>query len=422
MVLAYAPGSRPGDAGRAMTWGFTPPYGVRMDASRAGERQEEPDRAWWFRQVVLAAAVAAFEVLITLVASHNQPERESLDVLAVTLLVAGAAALPFRRRHPVGVMLFAEATTITYWVLGYAGGPIFLAMIIAYFQVALSGRRAVAWVILVTGFAAFALLPWLVGDEQRPELGALLGATAWMLVIGTAAEIFRNRRERVAETARNRREEERRRMSEERLRIARELHDVLAHNISMINVQAGVALHLIDEQPDQARPALTAIKQASKEALTELRSVLGVLRRVDEEEDGSRDPAPTLGRLSDLVARTRATGLTVHLRIEGEVHPVPAPVDLAGFRIAQEGLTNVVRHARATAATVVVTYGEDSVTVEVEDDGRGAGAQPSSGSGSGLLGMRERAESVGGVLEAGPRPNGSGFRVRARLPIVEEAE
>jgi signal transduction histidine kinase len=192
---------------------------------------------------------------------------------------------------------------------------------------------------------------------------------------------------------------------------------VLAHNISMINVQAGVALHLLDERPEQARPALTAIKQASKEALIELRSVLGVLRRVDE-EDGSRDPTPTLGRLDDLVARTQATGLSVRLRRRGDAVPLPAPVDVAAFRIVQEGLTNVLRHAAATTATVEIAYVSDALTVLVDDDGGGSAAAQGSPGGRGIVGMRERAESVGGSLEAGPRPGG-GFRVRARLPLEE---
>jgi signal transduction histidine kinase len=212
-------------------------------------------------------------------------------------------------------------------------------------------------------------------------------------------------------------EEERRHASEERLAIARELHDVLAHNISMINVQAGVALHLLEERPEQARPALTAIKHASKEALTELRSVLGVLRRVDE-EDGSKDPSPTLARLDDLVVRANAAGLSVRKEVQGPVRLLPAPVELAGFRIVQEALTNVVRHAAATRTTVSVTYGDDSVTVQVDDDGRGTVPGPL-GSGSGIVGMRERAESIGGFLDAGPGLDGSGFRVRAWLPLGE---
>ncbi|HEX6010161.1 MAG TPA: ATP-binding protein, partial [Actinomycetota bacterium] len=154
---------------------------------------------------------------------------------------------------------------------------------------------------------------------------------------------------------------------------------------------------------------------ASKDALIELRSVLGVLRRVDD-QDGSRDPAPTLARVDDLVSRAGATGLEMIKRVEGTARPLPAPVDVAAFRIVQEALTNVVRHAAATSATVVVTYGDEAVTVVVEDDGRGSAAG-SVGSGSGIVGMGERAHSVGGSVEARPR-EGGGFRVRARLPYA----
>ena len=211
-----------------------------------------------------------------------------------------------------------------------------------------------------------------------------------------------------------REEESRRRASEERLRIARELHDALGHHISLINVQAGVALHLMDERPEQARTALSAIKQASKEALTELRSVLDVLRQVDEQ--APRTPTPTLARLEELISQSVAAGLDVRAETQGEVRPLPFGVDVAAYRIVQEALTNVARHAGPAAATVRIAYGERDVTVQVEDDGRGPPSHGSSGSGKGLLGMRERVATLGGELEAGPRPDG-GFRVRARLPL-----
>jgi signal transduction histidine kinase len=370
------------------------------------------------RQLALVLVVGAIEVGGTFLAARRQPERADLDLLAVGLILAGAAALALRGRYPVGVLVFVHAATLSYWLLDYPGGPIFLAPIIAFFRVVLVGRRLAAWTLLAVGFAAFSFLPWLTGREDAPDLAQLLGLGAWLLVLGTVAEFARARRERAAEAHRMLREEARRRASEERLAIARELHDVLAHNISMINVQAGVALHLLDERPEQARPALTAIKQASKEALVELRSVLGVLRRVDDEQDGSRDPAPTLGRVDDLVARTDATGLSVRLEREGEPLPLPTPVDVAAFRIVQEALTNVVRHAAATTAVVRIAYRPEGLTVEVDDDGRTA-ATAGPGGGSGIVGMRERAESVGGSLEAGPRPGG-GFRVRARLPLRED--
>jgi signal transduction histidine kinase len=196
------------------------------------------------------------------------------------------------------------------------------------------------------------------------------------------------------------------------MRIARELHDVLAHNISLINVQAGVALHLMDDQPGQSRSALVAIKQASNDALGELRSVLDVLRLGDERPP--RSPAPGLANLRSLVAGAGATGLEVRTRVEGTPRPVPAGVDLAAFRIVQEALTNVTRHAGPASATVLLGYGGDDLTVQVDDDGRGPAATGSDG--NGIRGMRERVAALGGELAAGPRPGG-GFRVLARLPL-----
>jgi signal transduction histidine kinase len=192
------------------------------------------------------------------------------------------------------------------------------------------------------------------------------------------------------------------------------LHDVLAHNISLINVQSGVALHLLDERPEQARAALSAINDASAEALREIRSVLGVLRRVDE--DLPRAPAPGLAQLPELVSRSAGAGLTVALEVEGEQRSLPASVDLAGFRIVQESLTNVARHAETGEATVRLSYGEDELTVLVEDDGCGARPNGASSEGNGIAGMRERAAALGGDLVAGPRLGG-GFSVRARLPV-----
>jgi signal transduction histidine kinase len=365
------------------------------------------------RQALLGLALVAFQIVGTFGAAHGQTDRADVDGLAIALIVASAVPLLWRRRYPIAVLLATHSIVLTYLLLDYPRGPIFLSPLIAFFSAVFEGHRVWAWVLLTAGFVADTFLPVAFTDEPAPGAGELFAFTAWLLIIAGSAEFVRVRRERTSETARTREEEALRRATEERLRIARELHDVLAHNISMINVQAGVALHLLDERPEQARPALTAIKQASKDALTELRSVLGVLRRVDD-EDGSRDPAPTLARVDDLVSRAGTTGLAVTRRTEGSARPLQAPVDVAAFRIVQEALTNVVRHAGATTATVTVTYHDDAVTVQVEDDGRGSAAG-TAGSGTGIVGMRERAESVGGTLEAGPR-DGAGFRVRARLP------
>jgi signal transduction histidine kinase len=226
------------------------------------------------------------------------------------------------------------------------------------------------------------------------------------------AELFRGHRERVTAASKTRREAELRRAGEERLRIAQELHDVVAHHISLINVQASTALHLVDRQPEQAAPALAAIKEASKEALVELRSIVGVLRQSDE--SAPRQPVAGLDRLDHLISRTSMAGLEVHAIVHGDPRPLPTSLDRAAFRIIQESLTNVVRHAKATAATVRIQYGEESLVLQVDDDGSALAGPPSEG--NGIVGMRERATALGGTLTASRTPTG-GLRIVANLPI-----
>jgi signal transduction histidine kinase len=377
-------------------------------------------RGWdlrWWPDVFPALVVALLQVGGTAAASHRQPERWSLNALGVALLLAGPVALLVRRRWPEVSLAVAFSAALAYWLTDYPRGPAgFPALIVALVSAVLAGRRAFAWGTLAVGYLGFTVLPPLLGQESW-DAGRALGLAAWLLVLGTGAEIIRSRRERRAELAHVQAEEARRRASEERLLIARELHDVLAHNISLINVQAGVALHLLDERPDQARPALAAIKDASKEALGELRSVLDVLRRSGDGTTAPRAPTAGLRDLPGLAERTRAAGLDVTLDVSGEARPVPAGVDLAAFRIAQEALTNVVRHADAASARVRLDYGNEHLTVQVDDDGDPGAPVPSrEGGGRGIAGMRERVQALDGTFEAGPRP-GRGFRVRARLPI-----
>jgi signal transduction histidine kinase len=372
-------------------------------------------RRWlytWRADVTIALVVAFVQFTGTYFGSENQTDRASLDVIAYALLAVGPVALLFRRRYAVPVLLVIFAATLTYWTTDYPRGPIFFALIVAFITTIMAGHRVVGVVVAVAGWLAFPWLPYFVGNEPRPGLAGTLGLLAWLLVLLTVGEVARVRRARAAESARSRKEEARRRASEERMRIARDLHDVLAHNISLINVQAGVALHLMDDQPEQARTALTAIRQASKDALGELRSVLEVLRQSGEEQP--RTPQRGLDELEDIVARAGAAGLDVKVEVDGTKRPLPADVDLAAFRIVQEAVTNVARHAGAATATVRLAYSEHDLTVQVDDGGRGCA--PDANPGSGIAGMRERAAALGGRLEAGPRPGG-GFRVRARLPM-----
>ena len=363
----------------------------------------------------LAAGLAALLVVGTYFASQGQHHRRPFDAGAVALVVAAAGALAWRRRHPVPVLGVVFGAVLVYFVLGYANGPIWLALIVAYVTAVVGGHRLAAAVVAVAGFALFPWLDtWLRGRPGPSPVG-LAGLAAWLLVLLGAAEAIRIRRERTAEAARIREEEARWRAGEERLRIARELHDALGHHLSLISMQSGVALHLNRELPEQARSSLTAIKQASKEALAELRSVLDILRQ--EGEPAARSPTWTLARLDELVSHAAAAGLVVKTETEGEARRLPFAVDVAAFRIVQEALTNVTRHAGTATATVRIAYGDAELTVQVDDDGRGPsppGRAPRSG--QGILGMRERAAALGGELQAGPRPGG-GFRVRARLPL-----
>jgi signal transduction histidine kinase len=363
--------------------------------------------------------VGVVQLALTSLAAHRQPERQALDLVAYLLLAAGPVALFWRWRSPALVLGVVMAASVLYFALGYPYGPAWLALIVAIWTAVTGGARRAAWVTAFVGLAAYFVLA-AVFDRGAPvaSVPAVLAHLGWLVVVRAAAEGATASRQRRQAAERTRAEEARRRAGEERMRIARELHDVPAHNISLINVQAGVALHLMDEQPGQSRSALVAIKQASNDALGELRSVLDVLRQGDEAPP--RTPASGLAHLERLVAGAEATGLQVRTRVEGTPRPLPAGTDLAAYRIVQESLTNVTRHAGPASATVLVAYGGKDLTVQVDDDGRGPSAAgetgTAKGNGNGIRGMRERVAALGGELTTGPRPGG-GFRVRARLPL-----
>jgi signal transduction histidine kinase len=318
----------------------------------------------------------------------------------------------WRRSHPLAVLAATFAVSLAYWSMDYPRGPAFLALGVAFATAIIYGHRAAAWLSLVAGWGGFLWLPALLGNAGSPWPSKALGAAAWLFVFGEVVELIAFRMERTREAERARRQEELTRAGQERLRIARELHDVLAHNVSLINVQAGTALHLLDREPERARPALEAIKEASSETLREVRSVLQIVRGQDEQAP----LAPTVGvaGLDDLIARTSAAGISVRCERSGEPHALPASVDLAVYRIVQEALTNVARHARPASAVVRLGFGAGEFTLEVEDDGPG----PANGyaAGNGIAGMRERVAALGGDFSAGPRA-GAGFRVAATLPL-----
>jgi signal transduction histidine kinase len=385
-----------------------------MSELGVGSAPGAPPQRGLIRDAPLALGLGAFVMLATYFASQNQPTRRPFDVWGAALIVAAAGALVVRRRFPVTVLAVVFGAVLAYFAIGYANGPIWLIMIAAYVSAVFRGHRLAAGIVAAAGLITFPWLDYLIRDAAAPSPTALLGLAAWLLVLLGAAEIVRIRRERIAEAARIEHEETLRRASEERLRIARDLHDALGHHLSLINVQSGVALHLNEDLPEQARTSLAAIRDASKEGLTELRSVLDILRQ--DGEPAPRAPTSTLERLDDLVSQAAAAGLDVHAQTEGAVRPLPFGVDVAAFRIVQESLTNVTRHARGATATVRVSYGERELTVQIDDDGGGSPTRGSAGTGKGIVGMRERVGALGGELQAGPRPGG-GFRVRARLPL-----
>jgi signal transduction histidine kinase len=339
-----------------------------------------------------------------------------LNVVGVALLGVGPLALLVRQRQRRAVLAAIFAAALLYVSLGYLQGPNYFALVVAVVSAVRAGDRLAARVAVIAGWVLFLWLPAALGVTGAPTVLAALSIAAWLLVLLAAAEGLRGRQERAAEARRARQEAARRKDDQERLRIARELHDVLAHNISLINVQSGVALHLIDERPEQARIALKAINEASVDALREVRSALEVLR--GSKEEPPRAPTVGLARLDELVSRASAAGVGVSLEVHGDRRPLPASVDLAAFRIVQESLTNIVRHAEAGSAKVQLMYGNGDLTVQIDDDGPGPGEQAVGG--SGIAGMRDRATALGGDLEAGRQPAG-GFRVRARFPLGSQA-
>ena len=335
----------------------------------------------------------------------------SLGPLDWVLLVVGPVALVARRWHPVLVLWVTFAATLASsgsWLTH-------VSMVVAFFAASTAGKRYAAWLVLALAFIWTIWLAPLAYEYKIPPANDALALAGWLLAVAIAAEATRIRAERVAATRASRQIEQRRQQSEERLRVARDLHDVIGHNISLINVQASMGLDLMDSQPEQARAALSAIKSASKEALEELRTMLTALRRDDDV--APRSPAPGLDRLPELVELTRAAGLSVEVGVAGTATPLPAAVQLAAYRIIQESLTNVARHAGRARVTVRVSYDETDVRLEIDDDGKTpSGVGSAIGTGSGITGMRERASALGGDLSAGFRPGG-GFRDSARLPF-----
>jgi signal transduction histidine kinase len=338
----------------------------------------------------------------------DYPPRETFGILA--LAVVGPLALIGARRFPGPVVAVVSLAAMLDLFVNPHGGPPYVALAFAIVSAIVRGARVWAWVSVGVGWmAAVGVAIALNREEFTP--GRIAATTLGILIVFGIGEGIRSRREQAAEYWRLAGEREQSEVQAERVRIARELHDVLAHSLSQINVQAGVGLHLMDRQPDKAAEALASIKETSKAALDEVRSVLGALR-----SDGSADaplvPEPTLDRLPALVDAIRGVSVT----LDNTIAEAPKSVQLALFRIAQESLTNVTRHADARTATVRLWAEDGAYRIDVVDDGAGATATASETGGRGLLGMRERAELLGGHLTAGPA-EGGGFRVSATIPM-----
>jgi signal transduction histidine kinase len=336
----------------------------------------------------------------------------------VALLVAGGLVLIARRKYPVTVMVVTYALTLSFQAtqaFGNRGGPAWLPVIVAFATAIYLHRRSAALIFLVVCYVVSLWGPTLLGKGNNPSAVLALSVGAGLAALVGVAELARLRRQRSLAIAQSRRDEALRQSSEERLRLARDLHDIVAHNISVINVQANTALHLMHRQPERAEAALTTIHEVSKQALVELRTVLGVLRDVDNE--APRSPVPGLSDLGALLERSRAAGLAVRMIEEGERRrALPTDVDVTAYRIVQESLTNSSRHSGSGRATVRLSYGESELCVQVDDEGPTLRAGHTNGSSKGITGMSERAQALGGTLQAGPRPEG-GFSVQARLPL-----
>ncbi|MET8979703.1 sensor histidine kinase [Streptomyces sp. NPDC004539] len=382
--------------------------------------------------LALDATLAAGVLVCMLAGSFVDPHGErgvswgvrTPDPLSLLLMTLGAIALIFRRRAPVRVLAATSGVALAECLTaGDPRAPVVMSAVIALFTVAATTDRSTTLrlglltVTVLTGAAMLAgPLPWYAQEN--------LAVFAWTGIGATAGDAVRSRRavvqairDRAERAERTREEEARRRVAEERLRIARDLHDVVAHHIALVNVQAGVAAHVMDKRPDQAKEALAHVREASRSALNELRATVGLLRQSGDPE-APTEPAPGLGRLDELADTFRNAGLKVEVARADQDTTLPAAVDLAAYRVIQEALTNVRKHAgpEAKAEVSVVRVGPN-VEITVLDDGTPT-EEPAgeAGGGHGLLGMRERVTALRGTLTTGPR-YGGGFRVHAILPV-----
>lgn len=365
--------------------------------------------------LALAVPMGALMVVGTVGAAMNPnqvPAHRPLDALTFVLVGLAIAALPVRRVLPMPALAVIVAATSAYIALRYPFGPILLAVAVGVYTVAsrCPVRRSLpAWALTAVALAIPVIAVHVERQRWLLELSLLLVFTVAFSAPWAVGTAVRLRRESVAAA---RAEQARDRAYQERLRTAQDVHDIVGHGLAAISMQAGVALHVLDRSPDRAAEMLTAIKASSQDALDELRATLAVFR---SPADGTeRVPAPGLDQLDGLVNRTIDAGLPVELVRTGEPGHLPASIEVTAYRIVQESLTNVLRHAGPATASVRVEHTPGELVVEVTDTGGGP-AETADG-GQGIIGMRARAAAVGGTVETGPGRNG-GFTVRARLPV-----
>ena len=370
----------------------------------------------------LLAAFIFFMTTGSMVAAERMLRAPTPPLWAWIASAVGCAALLFRRRYPWAVL---AVTTVAFIAVqaGTQDVPLLIfAVVVALVTITLAGRRRAAIIAAV----AITLLTMVIGtatDDEYWSHPRPLAVAALCALSIAAADAIRIRRayilaveERARRAEESRDREAQRRVGDERLRIARELHDVLAHHIAIINVQAGVAGHLLTQQPEQAREALDHVRDAARSVLSEMQAVVTVLREPDESA-GPVEPAPGVDRIDDLVDRFRGLGLTIETVVSGVPVPLPPAVDLVAYRVVQESLTNAGKHAPGAQVEIAFDYQPRTVTLSVTNSpGTVEAAGRNSTGGFGLLGMRERVGSVGGQLRVGHRPDG-GFVTAATLPL-----
>ncbi len=373
--------------------------------------------------VVLAVVEAGVYAELVAASPSTFPAITAFPAGAYLLGLVASAPIVFRRTHPVLVSFVVIAAVAAYHLAGYPGASPALVLFVTSYSIGAYGRSTWRSIVVACGF----IVAWMIIPSLPPNpvqwfsysvTGPALGMVCMVVLGATAAQVRRNSELSVAAAAGEAEARMREELADERLGMARELHDVLAHTISVISVQAGAALDALDDRPDAARTAMMKVRSLSRQAIPELRRTLELLRR-DPALDEETQPQPGLDGLPELLAGIEESGLTVETRISVGSAELSPFVELTTYRIVQEAVTNVVRHASATTVRVTVRADVDAGTlfVTVEDDGRGA-PTGGHGHGLGLVGMRERANSLGGSLETGVSRSG-GFLVSAALPIEE---